>query len=83
LITDDDATMVEPDANLLKLVVQGETGIILGCLAVGSRAAELVNLVSTAIRAGLTAQRLADLSLIHPSASEAMIRLLQQHFDRV
>jgi dihydrolipoamide dehydrogenase len=82
LITDDDATMIEPDANLLKLVVQGETGIILGCLAVGSRAAELVNLVSTAIRAGLTAQRLADLSLIHPSASEAMIRLLQQHFDR-
>ena len=83
LITDDDVTMVEPDANLLKLVVQSGTGIILGCLAVGSRAAELVNLVSTAIRAGLTAQRLADLSLIHPSASEAMIRILQQHFDRV
>jgi dihydrolipoamide dehydrogenase len=82
LITDDDATMVEPDANLLKLVVQSGTGIILGCLAVGSRAAELVNLVSTAIRAGLTAQRLADLSLIHPSASEAMIRVLQEHFDR-
>ena len=82
LITDDDATMVEPDANLLKLVVESGTGIILGCLAVGSRAAELVNLVSTAIRAGLTAQRLADLSLIHPSASEAMIRLLQEHFDR-
>ncbi len=81
LITDDDATMVEPDTNLLKLVVQSGTGIILGCLAVGSRAAELVNLVSTAIRAGLTAQRLADLSLIHPSASEAMIRLLQEHFD--
>lgn len=82
LITDDDATMVEPDANLLKLVVQSGTGIILGCLAVGSRAAELVNLLSTATRAGLTAQRLADLSLIHPSASEAMIRVLQEHFDR-
>ena len=83
LITDDDATMVEPDANLLKLVVQSGTGIILGCLAIGSRAAELVNLVSTATRAGLTAQGLADLSLIHPSASEAMIRVLQEHFDRV
>ena len=83
LITDDDATMIEPDRNLLKLVVQSSTGRILGCLAIGSRAAEVVNLASTAIRNGLTAQSLADLSLIHPSASEAMIRLLQDHFDRV
>lgn len=82
LITDDDATMIEPDKNLLKLIVQSSTGRILGCLAVGSRAAELVNLGSTAIRSGVTAQCLADLSLIHPSASEAMVRLLQDHFDR-
>jgi pyruvate/2-oxoglutarate dehydrogenase complex dihydrolipoamide dehydrogenase (E3) component len=82
LITDDDATMIEPDKNLLKLVVQTSTGRILGCLAIGSRAAELVNLASTAIRRGLTAQSLADLSLIHPSASEALVRLLQDHFDR-
>jgi pyruvate/2-oxoglutarate dehydrogenase complex dihydrolipoamide dehydrogenase (E3) component len=81
LITDDDATMIEPDKNLLKLIVQSSTGRILGCLAVGSRAAELVNLSSTAIRSGVTAQRLADLSLIHPSASEAMVRLVQDHFD--
>jgi hypothetical protein len=83
LITDDDATMIQPDRNLLKLVVQNSTGRILGCLAIGSRAAEVVNLASTAIRNGLTAQRLADLSLIHPSASEAMVRLLQDHFDRL
>jgi pyruvate/2-oxoglutarate dehydrogenase complex dihydrolipoamide dehydrogenase (E3) component len=82
LITDDDATMIEPDKNLLKLVIQSSTGRILGCLAIGSRAAEVVNLASTAIRNGLTAQSLADLSLIHPSASEAMVRLLQDHFDR-
>lgn len=83
LITDDDATMIEPDKNLLKLVVQSSTGRILGCLAIGSRAAEVVNLASTAIRNGVTAQSLADLSLIHPSASEAMVRLLQDHFDRL
>ena len=82
LITDDDATMIEPDRNLLKLVIQSSTGRILGSLAIGSRAAEVVNLASTAIRNGLTAQGLADLSLIHPSASEAMVRLLQDHFDR-
>jgi dihydrolipoamide dehydrogenase len=82
LITDDDATMVEPDRNLLKLIVQSGTGLVMGCQAVGSRAAELINLASSAIRLGLTVDRLADLSLIHPSASEAMIRVLQDHFDR-
>jgi dihydrolipoamide dehydrogenase len=82
LITDDDATMVEPDRNLLKLIVQSGTGLILGCQAVGSRATELINLASSAIRLGLTVDRLADLSFIHPSASEAMIRVLQDHFDR-
>jgi dihydrolipoamide dehydrogenase len=81
LITDDDATMIEPDKNLIKLVVQSSTGRILGCVAIGSRAAELVNLASTAIRSGLFAQSLADHSLIHPSASEALVRLLQAHFD--
>jgi pyruvate/2-oxoglutarate dehydrogenase complex dihydrolipoamide dehydrogenase (E3) component len=82
LITDDDATMIEPDKNLLKLIVQSSTGRILGCLAIGSRAAELINLGSMAIRSGVFAQRLADLSLIHPSASEAMVRLLRDYFDR-
>src|ERR1700756_5202419 len=82
LITDDDATMVEPDRNLLKLIVQSGTWLILGCQAVGSRATELINLASSAIRLGLTVHRLADLSFIHPSASEAMIRVLQDHFGR-
>ena len=74
--------MIEPDKNLLKLIVQSSTGRILGCLAIGSRAAELVNVGSMAIRSGVFAQRLADLSLIHPSASESMVRLLQDYFDR-
>jgi pyruvate/2-oxoglutarate dehydrogenase complex dihydrolipoamide dehydrogenase (E3) component len=41
-----------------------------------------VRSASSAIRLGLTVDRLADLSFIHPSASEAMIRVLQDHFDR-
>ena len=82
LITDDDGTMIEPDRNLVKLIVQNSTGLILGCQAIGSRAPELLNLVSSAIRVGVTVQGLTDLSFIHPSASEAMIRVLQDHFDR-
>ncbi len=76
------AALVEPDKNLVKLIIESGTGRILGCQAVGSRAPELINLASSAIRLGLTVHRLADLSLIHPSASEALIRVLQDHFDR-
>jgi dihydrolipoamide dehydrogenase len=82
LITDDDATMIQPDKNLVKLVIQSGTGRILCCQAIGSRASELINMASSAIRSGLTAERLADLSFIHPSASEALIRALQEHFDQ-
>jgi glutathione reductase (NADPH) len=83
LVTDDDATVVEPETTDLKLVVQTGTGRLLGCLAIGPRAAEIVNLASTAVRHGLTARQLADLSLVHPSASEALVRVLQERYDRV
>jgi hypothetical protein len=38
-----------------------------------------VRSASSAIRLGLTVDRLANLSFIHPSASEAMIRVFQDH----
>ena len=82
LVTDDDASLVQPEENLVKLVVENDTGLILGCQAIGSRAPEVINLASSAIRTGLRVHNLTDLSLIHPSASEAMIRLLQERFDR-
>jgi dihydrolipoamide dehydrogenase len=82
LITDDDATIVEPENNQLKLVIQTGTDRILGCLAIGSGAVEIVNLLSTGIRAGFTARELANWPLIHPSASEAVVRVLQERFDR-
>jgi len=82
-----DAALQAAREGLRTLLVEagklGGTGLILGCQAIGSRAPELINLASSAIRTGLTVQRLADLSLIHPSASEALIRLLQERFDRV
>lgn len=83
LVTDDDATVVEPETTGIKLVVQTGTARVLGCLAIGPRAAEIVNLISTAIRNGLTARQLADLSLVHPSASEALVRVLQERYDKM
>ena len=82
LQTEDDVTVVQPGHLRIKLVVESGSHRILGCLAIGAGAAEILNLISTAIRFGLTATQLTELSLVHPSVSEALVRLLQARFDR-
>ena len=62
--------------------VQPETRRLLGFQVVGAKAAELVNLAVTAFRTGLSITQLADLAMVHPSASEALVRCLQSRFDR-
>ena len=74
LVTDDDRSVVDPQPIKIRLVVQPETRKLLGCQIVGAKAAEIVNLAATAIRTGLSVAQLADLVMVHPSASEALVR---------
>jgi pyruvate/2-oxoglutarate dehydrogenase complex dihydrolipoamide dehydrogenase (E3) component len=55
----------------------------LGCLVIGRHAVEIVNLASGAICHGLTAGQLAELSPVHPSASEALVHALREWRDRL
>jgi len=82
LVTDDDRSVVDPEPISLRLVVQPETRMLLGCQAVGAKAAEIVNLAAVALRTGLSVSQLADLAMVHPSASEVLVRCLQSRFDR-
>ena len=82
LVTDDDRSVIDPEPIKIRLVVQPETRMLLGCQAVGAKAAEIVNLAAVAIRTGLSVTQLSDLAMVHPSASEALIRCLQSRFDR-
>jgi dihydrolipoamide dehydrogenase len=82
LVTDDDRSVVDPEPLQIRLVVQPETRSLLGCHAVGEKAAEIVNLAATALSTGLSVTQLVDLALVHPSASEALVRCLQNRFDR-
>ena len=82
LVTDDDRSVVDPQPIKIRLVVQPETRTLLGCQVVGAKAAEIVNLAATAFRTGLSVTQLADLTMVHPSASEALVRCLQSRFDR-
>jgi pyruvate/2-oxoglutarate dehydrogenase complex dihydrolipoamide dehydrogenase (E3) component len=81
LFTDDDFSTVEREQMAIKCIVHAESDRILGCIAIGSRAAEIINLVSTAIANGQSAREIANLSVVHPSATEALVQTLQQRFD--
>ena len=82
LFTDDDFTTVEREKMSIKCLVHTESDRILGCIAIGSRAAEIINLVATAIANGQSARAIARLSPVHPSATEVLVRTLRQRFAR-
>ena len=82
LFTDDDFSTVEREQMAIKCLMHAESARILGCIAIGSRAAEIINLVSAAMRNGQSAREIANLSAVHPSATEVLVRTLRQHFDR-
>jgi pyruvate/2-oxoglutarate dehydrogenase complex dihydrolipoamide dehydrogenase (E3) component len=81
LFTDNDLSSVQREQMAIKCLLDAETDRIMGCLAIGSRAAEIINLVSTAMASRLSARELANLSVVHPSATEVLVRILRQNFD--
>lgn len=81
LFTDDDFSIVEREDMGFKCLVHAESARILGCIAIGSRAAEIINLVSMAMKHGQSAREIGNLSAVHPSATEVLVRTLRQRFD--
>jgi dihydrolipoamide dehydrogenase len=81
IFTDDDFTTIEREHIAIKCLIHAESGHFLGCTAIGSHAAEIVNLVSAAIATGQSARAIANLSAVHPSATEALVRMLRRHFE--
>jgi dihydrolipoamide dehydrogenase len=82
IFTDDDFTTVEREHMAIKCLIHAESDRILGCIAIGSRAAEIINLVSAAIANGQSARAMANLSAVHPSATEVLVRTLRRRFER-
>ena len=70
LVTDDERTVVSPLPTMVKIVLQSEFRHIMGVHVVGTQAAEIVNLASMAVRAGLTLDQVLEVPLVHPSAAE-------------
>ena len=78
IFTDDDFTTIEREHMAIKCLIHAESERFLGCIAIGSHAAEIINLVSTAIATGQSARAIANLSAVHPSATEVLVRALRE-----
>ena len=77
-ITEAESTVVDPEQTAVKLLAIAKTKRILGCLAIGPQAGEIVNLVSSSLQSDGTLSKLDRIPFVHPSAAETLQRCASQ-----
>jgi glutathione reductase (NADPH) len=72
------ATLSGRDTTVLfKLVVDGETGRVLGCHIVAPDAGEMIQLIGIAVKMGATKADLDATMAVHPTAAEELVTMRQ------
>ena len=66
------------ERTLMKLVVDGETGRVLGCHICGSDAGEMAQLLGIAVRLGAKKSDFDATMAVHPTASEELVTLREK-----
>ena len=64
-----------PGRALMKLVVDNDTGRVLGCHLIGPDAPEIVQGVAIALKCGATKAQFDDTMAIHPTAAEELVTM--------
>jgi len=77
-ITEAESTVVDPEPTTVKLLAIAKSKRILGCLAIGPQAGEIVNLVSSTLQLEGTLSKLDRIPFVHPSAAETLQRCASQ-----
>lgn len=70
------ARIVGDTRGLIKVIVDGDTNLILGATLFCIDSQEIINLVALAMRHGITATELRDTIYTHPSSTEALNEVL-------
>jgi pyruvate/2-oxoglutarate dehydrogenase complex dihydrolipoamide dehydrogenase (E3) component len=81
VISDNNRSVVEPEKTTIKLLYEPQSNQLLGCLAIGPSATEVVNSASMALYTRSNIQKVLNVAIVHPSPSEYFIRSLQKRFD--
>ncbi|SDP50133.1 NADPH-glutathione reductase [Filomicrobium insigne] len=63
---------------LMKLLVDGESGRVVGCHVIGEGAAEIVQMAAIALRIGVTKAQFDQTMALHPSAAEEFVTMRQK-----
>jgi dihydrolipoamide dehydrogenase len=78
LVSDDQRSVIEPEATFLKVLVDMHSWHLLGCLVVGDHAATIANSAAIAIESGLSVKKLREIPMSQPSALEALMATLRK-----
>jgi glutathione reductase (NADPH) len=60
---------------LMKLVIDADSGKVLGCHILGEDAAEIVQMMAIPLKLGLTKAQLDATMALHPSAAEELVTM--------
>ena len=74
LLPDEDLKVLDPYPTKIKIVLNAQTKRILGCLAIGDQALEVVNLCSILLTSETSADQLNRYRFVHSSPAEALQR---------
>jgi glutathione reductase (NADPH) len=66
------------ERTLMKLIVDGESGRVVGCHVLGPDAAEIVQMAAIAMRMGATKRDFDETMALHPSASEELVTMREK-----
>ncbi|MDO9384260.1 MAG: glutathione-disulfide reductase [Hyphomicrobiaceae bacterium] len=69
------------ERTMMKLIVCGDSGKILGCHVLGPDAAEIVQMAAVAIRLGATKADFDQTMALHPSAGEELLTMRDKWID--
>jgi dihydrolipoamide dehydrogenase len=78
LVSDSERSLVDPEPTFLKVVVDSRSRHLLGCLVVGDHAPVIANIAAIAVRSGLTVDKLREIPLAQPSASDVLMAILRK-----
>jgi dihydrolipoamide dehydrogenase len=78
LMSDNERSVIDPEPTFVKVMMDAHSRLLLGCLVVGDHAAVIANIAAIAIRSGLSAEKLREMPLAQPSASEALMSTLRK-----
>jgi dihydrolipoamide dehydrogenase len=78
LISDNERSVIDPEPTFLKVIIDSRSRHLLGCLVVGDHAPVIANIAAIAMRSGLSVEKLREIPLAQPSASEALMSTLRK-----